>query len=216
MKPQATYIGPVLLVHLLTSSYCVDKVTFCCSLISCCFCCLEYLAFVMFIILWWKDLFGLEFGEDVMGFNYLIVTKEWWFLAFKDFFTLEESLLTPHSVERWSHAGDHTNVFWAMPLRTRKRYVGSHLKRHQVNIFTVRNHSVCRINTPRLTMEYTGFPFPEGTQSYVTGECFHKYLRLFTKQFELESHIQVSIRLYQSYLFQEKLKINIHTIALLN
>ncbi|KAL0869186.1 hypothetical protein ABMA27_007469 [Loxostege sticticalis] len=47
-----------------------------------------------------------------------------------------------------------------------------------------------RINTPRLTMEYTGFPFPEETQSYPTGECFYKYLKLFAKQFDLVQHIQ--------------------------
>ncbi|KAL4715947.1 hypothetical protein ACJJTC_013247 [Scirpophaga incertulas] len=52
-----------------------------------------------------------------------------------------------------------------------------------------------RINTPRLTMEYTGFPFPEGTQSFPTGECFYKYLKRFAKQFDLIKHIQ-----FQSYI----------------
>ncbi|CAG9789252.1 unnamed protein product [Diatraea saccharalis] len=52
-----------------------------------------------------------------------------------------------------------------------------------------------RINTPRLTMEYRGFPFPDDTQSFPTGECFHKYLKLFAKHFELEKQIE-----FQSYV----------------
>ncbi|KAL4715974.1 hypothetical protein ACJJTC_013274 [Scirpophaga incertulas] len=52
-----------------------------------------------------------------------------------------------------------------------------------------------RLNTPKLTMEYVGYPFPEGSQSYPTGVCFHKYLKRFAKDFDLIKHIQ-----FQSYI----------------
>ncbi|XP_021194963.3 senecionine N-oxygenase isoform X1 [Helicoverpa armigera] len=52
-----------------------------------------------------------------------------------------------------------------------------------------------RTNTPRQTMEYAGFPFPEGTPSYPTGPCFYKYLQHFAKHFELMNNIQL-----QSYV----------------
>ncbi|XP_026315002.1 senecionine N-oxygenase-like [Hyposmocoma kahamanoa] len=47
-----------------------------------------------------------------------------------------------------------------------------------------------RTNTPIQTMEYTGFPFPDGTPSYPTATCFHKYLKLFAKSFDLVKRIQ--------------------------
>ncbi|KAH9636608.1 hypothetical protein HF086_003426 [Spodoptera exigua] len=49
-----------------------------------------------------------------------------------------------------------------------------------------------RTNTPRQTMEYSGFPFPEETPSYPTGPCFYKYLQRFAKHFGLLDNIQVS------------------------
>ncbi|XP_026735259.1 senecionine N-oxygenase-like isoform X2 [Trichoplusia ni] len=48
-----------------------------------------------------------------------------------------------------------------------------------------------RTNTPRQTMEYAGYPFPEGTPSYPTGPCFYKYLQSFAKHFELMNNIQL-------------------------
>ncbi|KAM3962560.1 flavin-dependent monooxygenase FMO1 [Aphomia sociella] len=48
-----------------------------------------------------------------------------------------------------------------------------------------------RTNTPRHTMEFTGFPFPDDTPSYPTGTCFYKYLKLFAKQFDLMKSIQL-------------------------
>ncbi|KAJ2938756.1 hypothetical protein O0L34_g3376 [Tuta absoluta] len=47
-----------------------------------------------------------------------------------------------------------------------------------------------RTNTPRQTMEYSGFPFPEDTPSYPTSTCFHRYLKAFTKEFGIDQHIQ--------------------------
>ncbi|XP_075982722.1 senecionine N-oxygenase-like isoform X2 [Anticarsia gemmatalis] len=47
-----------------------------------------------------------------------------------------------------------------------------------------------RTNTPRQTMEYVDFPFPEGSPSYPTGTCFYKYLQSFAKHFDLMKHIQ--------------------------
>ncbi|KAL0869187.1 hypothetical protein ABMA27_007470 [Loxostege sticticalis] len=47
-----------------------------------------------------------------------------------------------------------------------------------------------RVNTPRQTMEYTGFQFPNGTHAYPTGECFYKYIKLFAKEFDLNKYIQ--------------------------
>ncbi|XP_049877782.1 senecionine N-oxygenase-like [Pectinophora gossypiella] len=47
-----------------------------------------------------------------------------------------------------------------------------------------------RTNTPRQTMEYSGFPFPEDTPSYPTSTCFYRYLKNFTKEFDFEKHIQ--------------------------
>ncbi|KAL4715984.1 hypothetical protein ACJJTC_013284 [Scirpophaga incertulas] len=51
-----------------------------------------------------------------------------------------------------------------------------------------------RLNTPKLTMEYVGYPFPEGSQSFPTGVCFHKYLKRFAKDFDLIKHIQVDTK----------------------
>ncbi|CAH1637687.1 unnamed protein product [Spodoptera littoralis] len=48
-----------------------------------------------------------------------------------------------------------------------------------------------RTNTPRQTMEYSGFPFPEETPSYPTGPCFYKYLQHFAKHFGLLDNIQL-------------------------
>lgn len=48
-----------------------------------------------------------------------------------------------------------------------------------------------RTNTPRQTMEYYDFPFPEGTPSYPSATCFLDYLKSFVKHFDLLSHIQL-------------------------
>ncbi|CAG9134047.1 unnamed protein product [Plutella xylostella] len=47
-----------------------------------------------------------------------------------------------------------------------------------------------RTNTPRETMEFEEFPFPEGTPSYPSGTCYYKYLKLFTKNYDLYKYIQ--------------------------
>ncbi|CAB3225449.1 unnamed protein product [Arctia plantaginis] len=47
-----------------------------------------------------------------------------------------------------------------------------------------------RTNTITQTMEYSGFPFPEGTSSYLTGDCVYKYLLSFTNHFDLIENIQ--------------------------
>ncbi|KAI8425137.1 hypothetical protein MSG28_006975 [Choristoneura fumiferana] len=47
-----------------------------------------------------------------------------------------------------------------------------------------------RTNTPRPTMEFADFPFPDTTPSYPHEYCFYKYLRKFTKEFDLEKYIQ--------------------------
>ncbi|XP_047994355.1 senecionine N-oxygenase-like isoform X2 [Leguminivora glycinivorella] len=47
-----------------------------------------------------------------------------------------------------------------------------------------------RINVPRQTMEFANWPFPDTTPSFPTGSCFYKYLRNFTKAFDLEKYIQ--------------------------
>lgn len=47
-----------------------------------------------------------------------------------------------------------------------------------------------RTNTPRQTMEYVGFPFPEDSLSYPSGSCFYKYLQSFVKHFDLMPNIQ--------------------------
>ncbi|XP_013135625.1 PREDICTED: senecionine N-oxygenase-like [Papilio polytes] len=47
-----------------------------------------------------------------------------------------------------------------------------------------------RTNTPRQTMEYAGFPFPEDTPSYPSGGCFYKYLQSFVKKFDLMKYIR--------------------------
>ncbi|XP_041969174.1 senecionine N-oxygenase-like [Aricia agestis] len=56
-----------------------------------------------------------------------------------------------------------------------------------------------RTNTPRMTMEYGGYPFPEGTPSYPTGTCFYKYLKSFVKHFGFEENIQ-----FRSYVMSVK------------
>lgn len=56
-------------------------------------------------------------------------------------------------------------------------------------IFTSQ-YKYLRTNTPRQTMEFAGFPFPEGTPSYPTGTCFYKYLKSFVKHYDLLKHIQ--------------------------
>ncbi|XP_072929959.1 senecionine N-oxygenase-like [Epargyreus clarus] len=48
-----------------------------------------------------------------------------------------------------------------------------------------------RTNTPRQTMEFNGFPFPEDTPSYPSGSCFSKYVRKFAKDFGLLDDIQL-------------------------
>lgn len=48
-----------------------------------------------------------------------------------------------------------------------------------------------RTNTPRQTMEFGGFPFPDSAPSYPTGPCFYKYLKSFVKHFDLMPNIQV-------------------------
>ncbi|CAB3245985.1 unnamed protein product [Arctia plantaginis] len=47
-----------------------------------------------------------------------------------------------------------------------------------------------RINSPYQTMEFSGFPFPEGSASYVTGTCYYEYLKAFAKKFDLFKNIQ--------------------------
>lgn len=47
-----------------------------------------------------------------------------------------------------------------------------------------------RTNTPRQTMEFGGFSFPEGSPSYPAGPCYYKYLKLFVKHFDLMKFIQ--------------------------
>ncbi|CAH2045539.1 unnamed protein product, partial [Iphiclides podalirius] len=48
-----------------------------------------------------------------------------------------------------------------------------------------------RTNTPRQTMEYAGFKFPEDTPSYPTGSCFYSYIMNFVKYFNLMKYIQL-------------------------
>ncbi|XP_037294204.1 senecionine N-oxygenase-like isoform X2 [Manduca sexta] len=48
-----------------------------------------------------------------------------------------------------------------------------------------------RTNTPRQTMEFAGFPFPDDTPSYPSGPCYYKYLQYFAKHFDLLKNIQV-------------------------
>lgn len=48
-----------------------------------------------------------------------------------------------------------------------------------------------RTNTPRLTMEFGGYHFPNGTPTYPSGPCFYKYIKSFVKHFNLLPHIQV-------------------------
>ncbi|CAG4953557.1 unnamed protein product [Parnassius apollo] len=47
-----------------------------------------------------------------------------------------------------------------------------------------------RTNTPRQTMEYAGFKFPDDTPSYPSGDCFYNYLKNFVKYFDLMKYIQ--------------------------
>ncbi|XP_068619062.1 senecionine N-oxygenase-like [Battus philenor] len=48
-----------------------------------------------------------------------------------------------------------------------------------------------RTNTPRQTMEYAGFKFPDDAPSYPSGGCFYKYLKNFVKYFDLMKNIQL-------------------------
>lgn len=57
-----------------------------------------------------------------------------------------------------------------------------------------------RTNTPRQTMEYAGFKFPEDAPSYPTGGCFYNYLINFVKYFNLMKYIQVSRRTFLAFL----------------
>ncbi|XP_038206504.1 senecionine N-oxygenase-like [Zerene cesonia] len=59
-----------------------------------------------------------------------------------------------------------------------------------VPIFTS-TYKNLRTNTPRQTMEYSGFPFPDSTPTYPTNTCFYKYLKSFVKQFQLLDNIQM-------------------------
>ncbi|XP_063387555.1 senecionine N-oxygenase-like [Cydia fagiglandana] len=47
-----------------------------------------------------------------------------------------------------------------------------------------------RTNTPRQTMEFANWYFPDSTPTYPSGPCFYKYLKNFTKEFDLEKHIE--------------------------
>ncbi|KAJ0173680.1 hypothetical protein K1T71_010829 [Dendrolimus kikuchii] len=47
-----------------------------------------------------------------------------------------------------------------------------------------------RTNTPRQTMEFAGFPFPEGTPTFPSGTCYYKYLKSFAKHHDLLQYIQ--------------------------
>ncbi|XP_073950508.1 senecionine N-oxygenase-like isoform X2 [Choristoneura fumiferana] len=47
-----------------------------------------------------------------------------------------------------------------------------------------------RTNTPRQTMEFSNFTFPDSTPSYPSAPCFYKYLQNFTREFDLEKYIQ--------------------------
>lgn len=62
------------------------------------------------------------------------------------------------------------------------------LSRH---IMLNKKHFCFRTNTITQTMEYAGFPFPEGSSSYLTGSCVYKYLMSFVKHFDLMENIQV-------------------------
>ncbi|XP_032521593.2 senecionine N-oxygenase-like [Danaus plexippus] len=48
-----------------------------------------------------------------------------------------------------------------------------------------------KINSPRQTMEYDGYPFPDDTPSFVSGVCFYNYIKSFVKQFDLMKNIQL-------------------------
>lgn len=41
-------------------------------------------------------------------------------------------------------------------------------------------------------MEYYDFAFPEGTATYPSGPCMHKYLQAFAKKYDFLNNIQVS------------------------
>lgn len=62
--------------------------------------------------------------------------------------------------------------------------------------YYVNTHLHCRINSPYQTMEFSGFPFPEGSASYVTGTCYYEYLKAFAKKFDLMKNIQVRVKLF--------------------
>ncbi|CAG9565400.1 unnamed protein product [Danaus chrysippus] len=48
-----------------------------------------------------------------------------------------------------------------------------------------------KTNSPWQTMSYDGFPFPDNTPSYVSGQCFYKYIKSFVKHFDLMKYIQL-------------------------
>ncbi|CAB3245987.1 unnamed protein product [Arctia plantaginis] len=60
-----------------------------------------------------------------------------------------------------------------------------------VPLFT-NQYKKLRINTPYQTMEFGGFPFPDGTVSFPSGVCFYKYLQAFARHFDLMKDIQLN------------------------
>ncbi|OWR47700.1 flavin-dependent monooxygenase FMO1 [Danaus plexippus plexippus] len=56
---------------------------------------------------------------------------------------------------------------------------------------TTSQYKYLRTNTPRQTMEFNGYPFPNATPTFPTGTCFYKYIKSFVKKFDLKNNIQL-------------------------
>ncbi|OWR51849.1 flavin-dependent monooxygenase FMO1 [Danaus plexippus plexippus] len=46
---------------------------------------------------------------------------------------------------------------------------------------TTSQYKYLRTNTPRQTMEFNGYPFPNATPTFPTGTCFYKYIKSFLR-----------------------------------
>lgn len=65
-------------------------------------------------------------------------------------------------------------------------------RRRYNDCFVVKPQLHFRTNSPYQTMEFAGFPFPEGSPTYMTGTCYYNYLKAFVKKFDLIKYIQVT------------------------
>nr|Q8MP06.1 RecName: Full=Senecionine N-oxygenase; Short=SNO; Flags: Precursor [Tyria jacobaeae]CAD12369.1 senecionine N-oxygenase [Tyria jacobaeae] len=53
------------------------------------------------------------------------------------------------------------------------------------------NYKNLRVNSPVDLMTYHGYEFQEGTRSFISGNCFYKYMKSFVRHFGLMENIQV-------------------------